>query len=84
MDDTAEWATDNLDVPKLVAWKVVEMNDIQLDTVWERHLGPVKLGHGHYQGGVPFIRDMMPEERYELMLAWVREQLQPVLTRPQE
>lgn len=75
VDDTAEWATDNLGVPKLVAWKVVEQNDIHLDTVWERHHGPVAPHHASYQGGIAHIRPMTPEERYDKMLAWVRSQL---------
>ncbi len=40
-------------MPRLVAWKVVALNDIEL--------------------GTPF--DLTPEERYERVLAWVREQL---------
>ncbi len=75
VDPTDEWATDNLDIPKLVAWKVVEQNDLQLDTVWERHYGPVQRGYGSYHGGIAFIRDMTPEERYNAMLAWVRSQI---------
>lgn len=61
IDDTAEWAADNLNIPKLVAWKVVEQNDIQLDTKWVRLEGPVQL---------------TGEERYAKMLAWVESQLQ--------
>lgn len=38
-------------MPRLVAWKVVEQNDIAAD------------------------RRLTPEERYEKVLAWVREQL---------
>ena len=64
-------------MPRLVAWKVVELNDILLDTVWERHYGPLRRGEASYQGGVAFVRDMTPEERYERVLAWVREQLHP-------
>lgn len=62
-------------MPRLVAWKVVELNDIQLDTVWEVAHGPIQRGHGVYKGGIPFIRDMTPEERYEKVLAWVQKQL---------
>jgi hypothetical protein len=78
--DTAEWATKHLDVPKLVAWKIVAENDITNDTVWELAHGPVQQGHGVYRGpdhnenvrGIALIRPMTGEERYEKMLAWVR------------
>lgn len=59
-------------MPRLVAWKVVALNDIELDTVWEVAHGPIERGHGQYKGGVPLIREMTPEERYERVLAWVR------------
>ncbi len=62
-------------MPRLVAWKVVALNDITLDTVWEVAYGPVQRGRGVYQGGIPLVRDMTPEERYARVLAWVREQL---------
>jgi hypothetical protein len=46
-------------MPRLVAWKVVELNDIELDYRWT--------------GGsrVPYT----PEERYISVLQWVRKQL---------
>lgn len=62
-------------MPRLVAWKIVEMNDIQCDTVWEVAYGPERRGFGTYKGGLPLVRDMRPEERYEKVLAWVRGQL---------
>lgn len=62
-------------MPRLVAWQVVALNDIHLNKVWERAHGPIQRGHGVYQGGIPLIRDMTPEERYEKVLAWVRTQL---------
>jgi hypothetical protein len=62
-------------MPRLVAWKVVELNDVELDTVWEVAHGPIQNGHGHYKGGIALIRDMTPEERYERVLTWVRAQL---------
>ena len=62
-------------LPRLVAWKVVELNDILLDTVWEVMHGPVKPGYGTYKGGIELIRDMTPEERYEKVLAWVRARI---------
>lgn len=65
-------------MPRLVAWKVVELNDIILDTVWDVAEGPIQRGYGTYKGGIPLIRDMTPEERYERILAWVREHVNPV------
>ncbi len=62
-------------MPRLVAWKVVALNDIELDTVWEVADGPIQRGHGVYHGGVPLIREMTPEERYVKVLGWVRKHL---------
>ena len=62
-------------MPRLVAWEVVALNDITLDTVWEVADGPPQPGYGIYKGGVPLVRDMTPEERYERVLAWVREHI---------
>ncbi len=61
-------------MPRLVAWKVVCLNDLELDVVWEVGHGPIQRGHGVYKGGIPLIRDMTPEERYDRVLAWVRNQ----------
>lgn len=71
-EETDQWAVDHLGVPRLVAWKLVEQNDIQNDVVWEVHHGPVRQGFGHYKGGIAHVRPMTPEERYERVLAWVR------------
>lgn len=48
-------------MPRLVAWKVVALNDVELDTVWEDGCS----------------RRMTPEERYERTLTWVRNQIKP-------
>jgi len=49
-------------MPLLVAWKVVEQNDIEFDT--------------RYVADPVFHRVLYtPEERYDAMLAWVRQQL---------
>ena len=61
-------------MPRLVAWKVVALNDLELDTVWEVAYGPERRGWGLYKGGIPYVRKMTPEERYEKVLAWVRAQ----------
>ncbi len=62
-------------MPKLVAWKVVALNDLMLDTVWEVAEGPIERGHGSYKGGIALVRDMTPEERYEKVLEWTRSHL---------
>lgn len=85
-DDTAEFAEANLGFPHLVAWKVVAENDLMNDVVWELAYGPVHPRRGVYRGpdgtgyGIPYIRPMTGEERYERVLAWVRKQLVPVLS----
>lgn len=80
-DDTAYFATDNLDIPKLVAWKVVEQNDIQIDGEYRTCEGPEKPYDGYGQSryrnkGVWTFFPVTDEERYTRMLAWVRSQLQ--------
>ncbi len=62
-------------MPRLVAWEVVAQNDIHCDTVWEVADGPIQRGYGHYRGGVPLVRAMTPEERYDKILKWVRARL---------
>lgn len=59
-------------MPRLLAWSVVALNDITLDVVWEVAEGPLNRYDATYQGGIPLIRDMAPEERYDKVLAWVR------------
>lgn len=61
-----------LGLPRLVAWKVVELNDIQLDgcdlVTCE---GPYRWYSEKPKAWVPIT----PEARYERVLAWVRRQL---------
>ena len=64
-------------MPRLVAWKIIALNDVTLDTVWEVADGPLNRWDAHYKGGLAVVRDMTPEERYEKVLAWVRAQLAP-------
>lgn len=70
-----EDAAVQLGVPRLVAWSLVALNDIELDTVWEVAHGPIPPGFGSYQGGISVVRDMTPEERYERVLAFVRSKI---------
>ena len=51
-------------MPRLVAWQLVELNDIVLNAIWGCDDDP----KGRY-------RKMSPEERYDRVLAWVRAQL---------
>ena len=67
-------------MPKLVAWKVVERNDVLLDDYYVTAEGPTKPEPGwyreHYENrGVHQRMTYTPEERYQKVLAWVREQI---------
>lgn len=81
VDDTSEFAEEQLGFPRLVAWKVVEQNDIMNDTVWELAHGPLNRHEAVYRGpdgnarGIAFIRPVTGEERYERVLGWVKSQL---------
>lgn len=61
-----------LGMPRLVAWKVVEMNDLHFNGK------DLLFAEGPYRwpGEQPYAYiEVTPEQRYERMLAWVREQL---------
>jgi len=60
-----------LGMPRLVAWKVVCRNDIEIDGHYETLPGPARWYGDRPQAYVP----VTPEERYEQMLAWVRAQI---------
>ena len=74
-EETDEYAAGALGLPRLVAWKIVEQNDIINDDVWEVHHGPVRPHHASYKGWIAHVRPMTPEERYERILAWAKKQL---------
>lgn len=58
-------------MPRMVAWKVVEMNDMQFDFRYVIAEGPSRYGQsGGYSMHVPYTA----EERYTLILEWVRKQ----------
>lgn len=65
-------------MPRLVAWSVVAQNDLVNDVVWEVAYGPLNRWEATYRGGIPLVRDMTPEERYERILTWVVKQLERV------
>lgn len=56
-----------LGMPRLVAWKIVELNDIELDMHWIKGLASVSEGNRRVE--------YTPEERYERVLAWVRQRI---------
>lgn len=56
LDEEMEEVGVELGMPRLVAWKIVALNDIEID--------------GRYMG-TAFI-PVTPEDRYERVLAWVR------------
>jgi hypothetical protein len=60
-----------LGMPRLVAWKVVSKNDIEIDGKYETLPGPARWYGDRPQVYVP----VTPEQRYEQMLRWIRAQL---------
>lgn len=77
-DDTAERG-EAVGMPRLVAWKVVALNDIEIDGTYAEAEGPLQQCEAwRYQGhlrGLSVWREFTPEERYAKVLAWVRAQL---------
>lgn len=68
-------------MPRLVAWKVVALNDIELADYWVYAEGPTMplsvYDRQRYDNrGVWQRMTYTPEERYEKVLAWVRRQLE--------
>lgn len=65
-------------MPRLVAWKVVALNDVVLES-WDGYVeGPRTQSEARYGGhGVWLHRPLTAEERYDRVLAWVREKLAP-------
>lgn len=62
-------------LPKLVAWKVVEANDIDNEEYSLYAPGP---NANHFYGYVPGYSlrvEVTPEQRYDSMLKWVRSML---------
>ncbi len=74
-EDAAQEMAEPLGIPHLVGWQLVALNDMYCATVWEVADGPIQRGHGVYRGGIPYVRDMTPEERFDRVLAWVRSHL---------
>lgn len=60
----------------LVAWKVVSLNDIEIEDHYEMCEGPnLPDRYSYYRAGVWTRFQWTPEERYEKVLAWVRKNL---------
>lgn len=79
-DDSPESAGEAMGFPRLVAWKVVEQNDIHLDGRYVTAEGPTmpygQWDREHYEPrGVHQWMEYTPEERYQAVLTWVRSQL---------
>jgi hypothetical protein len=60
----------DLGMPRLVAWKVVCVNDVEIDGHHVEVFGPHRWGQKLWAYVAP-----TPEERYQQMLNWVREQI---------
>jgi hypothetical protein len=60
-----------LGMPRLVAWKVVCKNDVEIDGHYETLPGPARWHGDRPQMYVP----VTPEVRYQKMLAWVQRQI---------
>lgn len=61
----------SMGMPRLVAWKVVCKNDIEIDGHYERMPGPYRWPQECPQTYQP----VTPEIRYRKMLAWVQSQI---------
>ena len=66
-----------MDFPRLVAWKIVEQNDIQIDGRYVSHEGPEHINQYGYPIKLLPVTwvEYTPEERYEKVLAWVESQI---------
>lgn len=64
-------------MPRLVAWSVVALNDLQIDGYYRYAEGPSLEPYRSYSEhrGVWTYFEYTPEERYEKVLAWVRGKL---------
>lgn len=65
-------------MPRLVAWKVVALNDVEIDDYFVYAEGPTKPDYPYqsYENrGVWQRMHFTPEERYEKVLAWVQRQI---------
>ena len=78
-----EYASDEVGIaagmPRLVAWKVVALNDIEIEDYYAYCEGPSRdpSNYSPYYDyrGIWTRFAWTPEERYTKVLAWVREQL---------
>jgi hypothetical protein len=61
-----------LEMPRLVAWKVVYLNDIEIDGHYEILEGAVQ---SRYENVLRQFVPPTPEDRYKRVLAWVQGQL---------
>jgi hypothetical protein len=59
-----------LGMPRLVAWKVVCVNDVEIDGHYVEAYGPDRYGRN-----LSVFVPVTPEERYATMLNWVQRQI---------
>jgi hypothetical protein len=59
-------------LPRLVAWKVVEANDVDNEDYSIRAPGPSEYQWPHYTPGYQLRIKTTPEERYDAVLKWVQ------------
>ena len=65
-------------MPRLVAWKLVALNDIEIDSyIYVTAEGPNQEPYhpAYYSAGVRQRVPVTPEHRYQQVLAWVRSQI---------
>lgn len=64
-------------MPRLVAWKIVSLNDIEIEDHYEMCEGPntQPASYDTYRHGVWTRFEWTPEERYAKVLAWVRSSI---------
>lgn len=77
--DPDEFGRTVLKFPRLVAWKVVEQNDIQNEEEhgWAEGPNPPPDRGWPYRAGIWTRREITPEERYRNVLSWVQACLDP-------
>lgn len=77
-EEAMEEVGEDLGFPRLVAWKVVEANDIDNEdyTLWAP--GPNRYDAWGYTPGYQLSVAVTPEERYDAMLKWIRSRLSPI------
>lgn len=74
-EEAMEEVGEDLGMPRLVAWKVVEANDIDNEDYSIRAPGPNQYHWPQYTPGYQLRVKTTPEERYASVLKWVQRLL---------